>query len=197
MNLDFIVDQNHSYKRAIEIAYEKAKREGGVDEITAQECEWVISAPEPGPDYVYHEVRLDNTMRLHEDGCVSYRVLSPWESYEQDKLDARRRAAECVATQMDTIWQDVKKTTVGVEPETLKELSFLIDEKGTIRPMSISRPLDVKTEKQLFEVLNDHSEFKRAAEDYVWMLAGLVGRTVEGLSAEYARHFASSCSREG
>ncbi len=70
MNLDFIIDQNHSYRRAIEIAYEKAKRNGGVDEATARECEFVISQPEP--DYVYHEIRLDNTMRLHEDGCVSF-----------------------------------------------------------------------------------------------------------------------------
>ena len=197
MNLDFVIDQNHSYRRAIEIAYEKAKRNGGVDEITAQECEWVLSGPEPAPDYVYHEVKLDNTLRLHEDGCVSYRVLSPWESYEQEKLNARRRAAECVADQMDNIWEDLKKTTVGVEPELLSERSFSIDEEGTIRPMSNSHPLDEKAEKKLFELLNNHSEFKKAAKEYVWLLAGLVGRTIDGLSAPYARHFVGSCLQEG
>ena len=30
MNLDFVIDQNHSYRRAIEVAYEKAKRNGGL-----------------------------------------------------------------------------------------------------------------------------------------------------------------------
>lgn len=197
MNLTYIVDPNHSYRRAIEIAYEKAKREGGVDERTARECEWVLSAPEPGPDYVYHEVKLDKAPRLLEDGCVSYRELSPWESYEQAKLNGRRQAAERIASQIDTLWQDVKKTTVGIDPELLNELSFSIDEKGTIRPVSMSRPMDSKTEKLLFEVLNESSAFKKAAEDYVWLLAGLVGRTIEGLSADYARHFAGSSSSEG
>ncbi|WP_426141022.1 hypothetical protein [Pseudomonas sp. DWP3-1-2] len=194
MNLDFIVDQNHSYRRAIEIAYEKAKRNGGVDEVTARECEFVLSQPEP--DYVYHEREFDNA--LYEGGCVCYEaILSPRDSYEHAKLNARRRAAECVANQMDTIWQDVKKTTVGVEPELLNELSFSVDEKNTIRPISISRPLDAKTEKLLFELLNDNSEFKKAAGEYVWMLAGLVERTIEGLSAPYARHFVGSCLQEG
>ncbi|MCI8209619.1 hypothetical protein AUC61_08730 [Pseudomonas sp. S25] len=195
MNLTFIIDQNHSYRRAIEIAYEKAKSNGGVDEITARECEFVLSQPEP--DYVYDEVRFANTLRLHE-GCVCpCAALNPWDAYEHSKIDARRRAVECVATQMDSIWLDVKKTAVGVDPELLNELSFSIDETGTIRPVSILRPIDAKAEKQLFELLNEHSEFKKAAEDYVWMLAGLVGRTIEGLSGDYARHFTHSCLREG
>jgi hypothetical protein len=170
---------------------------GGVDEITARECEWVLGAPEPAPDYVYHEVNLDNAMRLHEDGCVSYRVLSPWESYEQEKLNARRRAAEGFADEIDNLWKVVQGTTVGVEPELLNDLSFSIDEKGTIRPMSASRPLDAETEKLLFERLNNHSEFKEAAKEYVWLLAGLMGRTIDGLSAPYARHFVGSGSQEG
>lgn len=195
MNLTFIVDQDHSYKQAIKIAYEKAKQNGGVDEITARECEFVISQPEP--DYVYDEVEFANTLRLHE-GCVCPEAaLSPRDAYEHSKIDARRRAAECVANQMDTIWADVKKTAVGVDPELLNELRFSIDETGTIKPVSLLRPLDAKAEKQLFELLSEHSEFKRAAEDYVWMLGGLVGRTIEGLSGNYARHFAHSCLREG
>ena len=194
MNLDFVIDQNHSYRRAIEVAYEKAKRNGGVDEATARECEFVISQPEP--DYVYHERKLDDT--LYDGVCVCYEaILSPWESYEQEKLNARRRAAECVADQMDNIWEDLKKTTVGVEPELLSERSFSIDEEGTIRPMSNSHPLDEKAEKKLFELLNNHSEFKKAAKEYVWLLAGLAGRAIDGLSAPYARHFVGSCLQEG
>lgn len=194
MNLDIIIDQNHSYKRAIEIAYEKAKQNGGVDEVTERECEFVLSQPEP--DYVYHERKFDDT--LYEGGCVSYMaILSPRDAYEYLKLDARRRAAEFVANQMDVIWQDVKKTAVGVEPELLNELSFSVDEEGTIKPISISRPLDKNTEKLLFELLNDHSDFKKAAKEYVWMLAGVVGHTIEGLSANYARYFTGSSVREG
>jgi len=63
--------------------------------------------------------------------------------------------------------------------------------------MSNSHPLDEKAEKKLFELLNNHSEFKKAAKEYVWLLAGLVGRTIDGLSAPYARHFVGSCLQEG
>lgn len=195
MNLDIIIDQNHSYKRAIEIAYEKAKMKGGVDEATAQECERILSEPEP--DYVYHEINLDQTLRLHEDGCISFRTLSERDAYEHLKIEARRRAAACVADQLDSLWEDAKKTAVDVEPELLKELKLSIDEKGAIRPTSRSPLLDGMAEKQLFEMLNNNSELKKAAEDYIWMLAGLAGKTIEGLSAPYARHFAGARLEEG
>lgn len=188
MNLTFFMDENHSYRRAIEVAYEKAKKNGGVDEITRLECELVLSQPEP--DYIYHEVDL--TPRLQEDGCTYYPTLSARDTYEQLKIDGRKRAAQSLADKMDDTWKDVKKTAVDVEPGLLDELSFSIDEKGTIKPVSNSRPLDEKTEKLLFELLNNHSEFKKAAKEYVWLLAGLVGLTIEGLSAPYARHFVGS-----
>lgn len=188
MNLTFFMDANHSYRRAIEVAYEKAKKNGGIDEVTARECEWIISQPEP--DYVYHEVDL--SPRLQPDGCTYYRMLSGRDTCEQIKIDARKRAAQNVANQMDETWKDIKKTAVDVEPELLNELSFSVDEKGTIKPVSISHPLDAKTEKLLFELLNNHSEFKKVAKEYVWLLAGLVGLTLDGLSAPYARHFADS-----
>lgn len=187
MNLDLIVDQNHSYRQAVEIAYEKAKRNGGVDAFTAQECELVLSEPEP--DYVYHEVMLDTHLRSYEDGCVSFRTLSPRDFYEQVKLTARRCAAESLAHEMDDLWQDIKKTVVGIEPELLSELSFSIDEKGTIKPVSVSGSLGEDDERQLFAVLNNHSVFKRAAREYIWILAGLVGHTIDGLSASCARYF--------
>jgi hypothetical protein len=119
-------------------------------------------------------------------------MLSGRDTCEQIKIDARKRAAQNVANQMDETWKDIKKTAVDVEPELLNELSFSVDEKGTIKPVSISHPLDAKTEKLLFELLNNHSEFKKVAKEYVWLLAGLVGLTLDGLSAPYARHFADS-----
>lgn len=124
-------------------------------------------------------------------------MLSGRDTYEQLKIDARKRAAENFANQMDDTWKEIKKTAVDVEPELLNELSFSVDEKGSIKPVSISRPLDAKTEKLLFELLNNHSEFKKAAKEYVWVLAGLVGLTIEGLSAPYARHFVGSSLQEG
>jgi len=107
MNLTLIVDQNHSYKQAVKVAYEKAIRDGGVDEVTAQECERVLSEPEP--DYVYHESTLDGALRVHEDGCVSFRTLSSRDFYESIKLNSRRVATEQLAVQMDEMWQGLKK----------------------------------------------------------------------------------------
>lgn len=193
MNLTIFMDKDHSYRRAIEVAYEKAKKNGGVDEITKIECERILSEPEP--DYVYHEVDL--TPRLQPDGCIYFRTLGERDSCEQAKIDARKRAAETFANQLDDTWEEIKKAAVDVEPELLNELSFSVDEKGTIKPVSISRPLDEKTEMLLFELLNNHSEFKKAAKEYVWLLAGLVGVTLEGLSAPYARHFVGAGLQEG
>lgn len=190
MNLNIVVDQNHSYRQAVEIAYEKAKRTGPVDEITVQESELVLSEPEP--DYVYHEVMLDSNLRSYEDGCVSFRTLNPRDFYEQVKLTARKRAAECLAGQMDEVWKNIKTTAVQTDPDLLSELTFSVDEKGTIKPMSISRPLDKDNEKQLFELLNNNQLFKKLAKEYVWVLAGLVGHTIDGLSATYARYFTGS-----
>jgi hypothetical protein len=190
MNLDLIVDQNHSYRQAVAIAYEKASRKGNVDAATVKECEMVLSEPEP--DYVYHEALLDHDLQLYEDGSVSYRTLSPRDFYERVKLNARISAAEVLADQMDNIWQDVKATVVGVETELLSQLKFSVDEKGTIKPSMASGSLGVNDEKRLFDLLNNHSGFKNSAKGYVWVLAGVVGQTIEGLSAKYARHFASS-----
>lgn len=193
MNLTIFMSHNQSYRSAIEVAYEKAKKNGEVDEITRLECEQVLSEPEP--DYIYHEVDL--TPRLQPDGCIYFRTLSGRDTCEQIKIDIRKRAAQNFADQMDDTWKDIKKTAVDIEPELLNELSFSIDKKGTIKPVSTSRPLDAKAEKLLFELLNNHSEFKKAAKEYVWLLAGLVGLTIDGLSAPYARHFVGAELQEG
>lgn len=190
MNLNLVVDQNHSYRQAVEIAYEKAKSTGNVDEVTVQECELILSEPEP--DYVYHEIMLDSTLRSHEDGCVSFPALNSRDFYEQVKLTARMRAAECLASQMDDIWDSVKTATVGIKPELLKEISFSVDEKGLIKPVGVSGLLSADDDTQLFELLNKHSVLKGLGKEYVWVLAGLVGRTIDGLSAKYARYFSGS-----
>src|SRR5690606_10629412 len=129
----------------------------------------------------------------YEDGCVSFRTLNSRDFYEQVKLTARKRAAECLADQMDDICQSLKTTAVGIRPDLLSELSFSIDEKGTIKPVCVSGLLGMDDEKQLFELLNNHSEFKSVAKEYVWILAGLVGHTIDGLSAKCARYFTGSC----
>ncbi|MDD1967422.1 hypothetical protein NPS29_19005 [Pseudomonas putida] len=190
MNLTLIVDQTHSYKQAVKIAYEKAIRDGGVDEVTAQECERVLSEPEP--DYVYHESKLDGSLRVHEDGCVSFRTLSSRDFYESIKLNSRRVATEQLAVQMDEMWQDLKEKAVDIQPEYLDKAGFLIDEKGDVRPECSGLVSDPEDEKRLFEMLDNHSELRKTAKAYALMVSGLLAYTTEGLSAKYARYFAGS-----
>lgn len=190
MNLTLIVDQNHSYKQAVNIAYEKALREGGVDEQTAQECERVLSAPEP--DYVYHESKDERIPQLHEDGCVSFRTLSSRDFYEQIKLDARRNAAEGLAAQMERRWQDLKKEAVDADLEWPGDMSFSIDENGSLRPVFGVTKLSVDDERRLFEMLDHQLELKGLAQKYTAVLMGLVSYTADGLSAKYARYFSVS-----
>jgi hypothetical protein len=190
MNLNLIVDQNHSYKQAIKIAYEKALREGGVDEQTAQECERVLSEPEP--DYVYHEAEDEGLSQLLEDGCVSFRTLSSRDFYEHIKLNARRNAAEGLAAQMERMWQDLKKESVDTELEWPEDMSFSIDENGRLRPVFSVVKMSVDDVRQLFEMLDRQLELKALANEYTSILMGLVRYTADGLSAKYARYFAVS-----
>jgi hypothetical protein len=187
MNLTLIVDQNHSYRQAVKSAYDKALLSGGVDEQTARECELVLREPEP--DYVYHEGDVDNTPRVHEDGCISFRTLSSRDFYEHIKLNARRNAAECAARQMDSMWQDLKKEVVGVEPDRLKDVGFSVDGDGQIKPLSGALGLSAGAEKRIFEVLDTKSELQKVAKEYALLIAGLASCTIDGLSSKYARYF--------
>jgi hypothetical protein len=47
MNIDLIVNQNHSYRQALQVAYDKEKTEGGVDEITEKCAQLVLKCPYP------------------------------------------------------------------------------------------------------------------------------------------------------
>ena len=58
--------------------------------------------------------------------------------------------------------------------------------------MGVSGLLSADDDTQLFELLNKHSVLKGLGKEYVWVLAGLVGRTIDGLSAKYARYFSGS-----
>jgi len=71
MNIDLIVDQNHTYRQAVEIAYEKAKRNGGVDALTEKCCQLVINSPYPAS--IYHEADMEQIFKESGDGGVFYK----------------------------------------------------------------------------------------------------------------------------
>ncbi|MFJ3484148.1 hypothetical protein ACIPL1_12315 [Pseudomonas sp. NPDC090202] len=191
MNLDLIVDIRHSYRQAVEIAFEKAKRNGGIDEQTALECEIILSRPES--DYVYHETRFDNTLRPSDDGGMFFRSMNTCEMYEQIKLDWRKKEAELQADSIQAMFSDLKGQLIEHEP-TLKDkdFTFSVDENGTITAAPGKHKLAPCEEKLISKWLNEHNAFKRLAKEYIWSLAVLVNRTLEGFDAGYARYFQSS-----
>ncbi|NBB12463.1 hypothetical protein [Pseudomonas sp. SLFW] len=191
MNLDLIVDSRHSYRQAVEIAFEKAKKNGRVDEQTALECEIILSRPES--DYVYHETRFDNTLRPSGDGGVFFRSMSTCEMYEQIRMDWRKKEASIQADDLRAKFEEQKRQLAENHPTLAdKDFSFSVDEHGTITPVSGMDTFAPHERNLISEWLNENKEFKEMAKRYIWSLAVLVNRTLEGLNADYARYFQGS-----
>lgn len=194
MNLKSIVDQNYYYSPGLEAANDKIKQEAPLRSIAEQTQAAVFKAG--APDLEYHEVKLDGTLRPSGDGGVFFRSLSPWEFCEQVKLDARSRAAELLATDMEGL-RDALKTKIELSNPELARMSFTfsVDETGLIKPVGLRRELAQQEEKILSNFLNEDKAFSDAAREYIFVLAGVVHRTLEGLDAKYARFFSPAASK--
>jgi hypothetical protein len=188
MNLTFIVDPNHSYRQAIKIAYEKALREGGVDELTALQCEMVLSEPEP--DYVYHEVSLDTAPRFTADGGMCFRTLSPCEAYEQIKLDGQRGCAEYLAGAMRELFEEFKAELNNLNFNNgKKELAFSVDEEGTLRLCPLFDSSGLCAEGLFASWISRNRQFQSLANQYASVVMSIAGRTLGGKNSEYAKYF--------
>lgn len=186
------VDPNHSYRQAVEIAYNKAKREGDILHKKIEEhCLRVLEEPEPARDVVYHETDLRQIITEHEDGGVSISNTQCWQHYEYIKLESIRNYAERLTERMDAATDDLKEQMVssGIIP---KDVSFVVDETGELKAFSPSETLSLDEITLFSRLANENAKFKSLATDYVWALASFVSRTIEGLDAECARYFAPS-----
>jgi hypothetical protein len=184
MNLTSIGNWNPLLPQASEVAGDKGKRHPATGQIE-------VAAPEPpSPDAVYHEVKLDGELRPTGDGGVIFRTLSSWEFCEQAKLDAYKRAVERRAADMESMHDEIKHRLAVLEPElAAKPFGFSIDETGLIKPVGLCCELTQREERILFNLMNEDETFRSAAREYIRMLAVIVHRTVEGLTATYARFF--------
>ena len=194
MNLTLVVDQNHSCPRGVGVINDKIKQEAPLDSGTEQTQATVLKAP--APDVEYHEVKLDGTLRPSGDGGVFFRSLSPREFREQVKLDACSRAAELLATDMEGL-RDALKTKLELSNSELakKPFTFSIDETGLIKPVGLDCELTQPEESILYSLMNEDKAFSDAAREYIFVLAGIVHRTSEGLDAKYARFFSPAGSK--
>lgn len=188
MNLTLLVEQNHSYRQGVGATNDKVNREAALG--SGAEQTQVAVRKVPAPDVEYHEVKLDGTLRPSGDGGVLFRSLSPWEFCEQVKLDARKRAAELLATDMEGI-RDALKTKLELSNPDLakKSFTFSIDETGLIKPVGLAGELTQHEESILYSLMNEDKTFGDAAREYIWVLAGIVNRTLEGVNAKCARLF--------
>jgi hypothetical protein len=191
MNIDLIVDQNHSYRQALRVAYDKAMKEGGVDEITEKCAQRVFN--HPYPDAVYHEAYSVQFSIPSGDGGVFYNEWDPWEIYEQAKINSRKDCAEWFANEMYAAGQSLTKEAVasGLRLED-KLVRFVVDESGLLKAVSPLNELSPDELSLVSLLANRNEEFKKLAEDYAKLVASLVDCTLEGYDAGYARYFARS-----
>lgn len=186
------VDPNHSYRQAVEAAYNKAKREGDIlHEKIEQHCLRVLEEPEPARDVVYHETELKRVITESEGGGITISNNQSWQVYEYEKLEAMKRYAEGLAERMATVTDDLKEqmASSGLNP---KDVSFVVDETGELKAFSPTETLSLDEISLFSRLANENTEFKSLATDYVWALASFVSRTIDGLKAECARYFAPS-----
>jgi len=128
MNLTSIGSQNRLVAQAAEAVGGKGNIEATGHPITGQ-IEVAAPAP-PYPDAVYHEVKLDGTLRPTGDGGVIFRTLSSWEFREQAKLDAHKRAAELRVADMERM-KDVLKSSLELSnPELAKKILHFLHRRN-------------------------------------------------------------------
>jgi hypothetical protein len=191
MNIDLIVDQNHSYRQALRVAYDKAMKEGGVDEITEQCAQLVFNCPYP--DAIYHEAYSVQISIPTDDGGELFNAWDPWEVYEQAKINDRKDYTDWLANEMYAAGQNLNKEAIvsGLRLED-KLVTFVTDESGLLKAVSPLNQLSPDELSLVSLLANRNEEFKKLASEYTKMVTSLMNCTIDGLDAEYARYFSRS-----
>jgi hypothetical protein len=191
MNIDLIVDQNHSYRQAVRVAYDKAMKEGGVDEVTEQEAQRIFDCPYP--DAIYHEAYSVQFSRPAPGGGEFVNTWNSWKIYEQARINDRKDYTDSLADELYAAGQNLSKeaTVSGLRLED-KLVRFVVDENGLLKAVSPLNQLSPDELNLLSWRANQNEEFVRLASEYAKMITSLMDCTIEGLDAKYARYFSRS-----
>ncbi|MDB5980047.1 MAG: hypothetical protein JWQ69_1062 [Pseudomonas sp.] len=191
MNIDLIVNQNHSDRQALRVAYDKAIKEGGVDEITEKCAQLVFNCPYP--DAVYHEAYSVQISIPSGDGGEFFNAWDPWEVYEQAKINDRKDYTDWLANEMYTVGQNLNKEAMasGLRLED-KLVTFVVDESGLLKAVSPLNQLSPDELSLVSWLANQNEKFKTLADEYAKWVTSLVDCTIDGLDAGYARYFSRS-----
>lgn len=192
MTLCLIINPNHTYKQAVEAAYNKAKREGVVlDKAIEDDCLRVMSEPGTPEGAIYHESDLRSIVTNNADGSVSISNTQSWQSYEYEKIHKMQTYTSALARDMDSI-ADELKTEIIASGASPKDVRFAVDEAGELKAFSPSGKLRMDEISLFSRLANENAGFKLHAVQYAKTLISFVDRTIEGFNGKCARYFSRS-----
>lgn len=187
MNITLTVEQHLSYREALKIAYDKARQDGTLDEITEAACQEEFNSPPPAA--IYHESSMVSSNRVSDTGGTYFKCWTLRDSYEQAKINARVYAAESLSKNINDAVEGVKeKLKASGVAFNEQDLNFSINEKGEFKPASVSGKPHEEVDSVFTKLLNEDEDFREMARQYVRMVFSLVDFTVEGWDAPYARY---------
>ncbi|AHF68790.1 MULTISPECIES: hypothetical protein [Pseudomonas] len=187
MNITLTVQQHLSYREALKIAYDEAKQDGTLDEITEAACQKEFNSPLPAA--IYHESSMVSSNRVSDTGGTYFKCWTLRDSYEQAKINARVYAAESLSNSINNAVEGIKeKLKASGAAFNEQDLKFSINEKGEFKPVSASEKPNEEQESIFTKLLNESEDLRKMAREYVRMVFSLVDFTVEGWDAPYARY---------
>ncbi|GFM79453.1 hypothetical protein PSCICN_01450 [Pseudomonas cichorii] len=187
MNITLTVQQHLSYREALKIAYDEAKQDGTLDEITEAACQEEFNRPPPAA--IYHESSMVSSNRVSDTGGTYFKCWTLRDSYEQAKINARVYAAESLSKNInDAVEGGKEKLKASGVAFNEQDLNFSINEKGEFKPASVSGKPHEEMDNVFTKLLNENEDLRKMARQYVRMVFSLVDFTVEGWDASYARY---------
>ncbi|MBX8515388.1 hypothetical protein K5D69_11855 [Pseudomonas cichorii] len=187
MNITLTVEQHLSYREALKIAYDKARQDGTLDEITEVACQKEFNSPPPAA--IYHESSMVSSNRVSDTGGTYFKSWTLRDSYEQARINSRACVAESLSNRISDAADEIKKTLKESGTRfTELDLNFSINEKGEFKPVSAPGNPNEEKESIFTKLLNENEDLRKMAREYVRMVFSLVDFTVEGWEASYARY---------
>ncbi|MFJ4145192.1 hypothetical protein [Pseudomonas sp. NPDC089734] len=188
MNITLYVEQHLTYREALKIAYDKAKREGTLDEITEASCQVEFNRPPPAA--IYHESDMISRYGETENGGFYFKAWNLREVYEQARINGRVSYAESLNGRISEAVDEIKDTLKASGMEfSEQDLKFSINEKGEFKPVPLPGKSSEVTESLFTKLLNEKESLRYMALEYARMVASVIDVTLEGRSAPYALYF--------
>ncbi|MEX5573576.1 hypothetical protein Q1J52_11655 [Pseudomonas lijiangensis] len=187
MNITLTVEQHLSYREALKVAYDKARQDGTLDEVTEAACQAEFNSPPPAA--IYHESSMVSSNRVTDTGGIYFKCWTLRDSYEQAKINARVYAAESLSDSINNAVEGIKENlkTSGVTFYE-QDLNFSINEKGEFKAASVCGARHEEIDSVFTRLLNESEDLRRMSREYVRMIFSLVDFTLEGWDAPYARY---------